>query len=94
MKLIDSRIVRNSTKCNSIIIKILITHKEDIPLRKNDNEIQYQRYNCNNIVSKIYSSNLKQKSTARHQHIIAKENKTKDALKEFSEKDANNCDKR
>ena len=64
MKLINSRnsnferSVRNHSKCGSIIIKILITHKEDIQLRKDDNEIQYQRYSQINTVSKTYSSTV------------------------------------
>ena len=66
-----------------MIIEILITHKEDIPLRKDDNEIQYQRYSQTNIVSKIYFSTV-----VHSANCYTKENKTTQALKEFNEKDA------
>ena len=61
----------------------------------NDTIILYPKYIPQKIphliqTKKLIIHHLKQirKSTARHQHIIAKENKTTETLKEFNEKDA------
>ena len=77
------RNVRNHSNCRSIIIETLITHKEDIQLQKDDNEIQYQRYSQINIVSKIYSSTVLHSAKS-----YTMKNKMTEALKGFNEKNA------